>query len=105
MSEPEELILEGAHFATRVARDAVGAVWPPRTSPRSAADEVRARLELFVTALFQHGHRDRAHRAAGAAHLAVTAGDGRSPDVRRTIHSRAAPTAVASIFPSPTARR
>ena len=29
MSEPEELILEGAHFATRVARDALGPAWLP----------------------------------------------------------------------------
>jgi nitric oxide reductase NorD protein len=51
MAEPEELILEGAHFATRVARD----VWRRYGTP--AADRavplaaVRARLEMFLIAL------------------------------------------------------
>src|SRR5262245_34463815 len=51
MSEPEELILEGAHFATRVARD----VWRRHVpaSPEVQLADVRGRLELFVTALFQ----------------------------------------------------
>jgi nitric oxide reductase NorD protein len=53
MSEPEELILEGAHFATRLARD----VW--RRYGTSASDRsiplvsVRVRLEMFLTALFE----------------------------------------------------
>jgi nitric oxide reductase NorD protein len=53
MAEPEELILEGAHFATRVARD----VW--RRYGTSAAEttvplaSVRVRLELFLSALFR----------------------------------------------------
>ena len=53
MSEPEELILEGAHFATRVARDA----WCRYGAHPAARDvrlsHVRTRLELFLTALFR----------------------------------------------------
>lgn len=53
MSEPEELILEGAHFATRLARD----VWRrhgPAVADRSIPlARVRVRLEAFVTALFR----------------------------------------------------
>ena len=52
MSEPEDLILEGAHFATRVARD----VWRRHAAASTAAGvplaAVRGRLELFVAALF-----------------------------------------------------
>jgi nitric oxide reductase NorD protein len=51
MAEPEELILEGAHFATRVARDAwrrYGAAAEDRATSLTA---VRTRLELFLTAL------------------------------------------------------
>ena len=52
MSEPEDLILEGAHFATRHAR----ALW--RRHARAPASSgvplahIRTRLELFVSALF-----------------------------------------------------
>lgn len=53
MAEPEELIIEGAYAATRVAR----AVWrrcaPPARASGLPLSDVRARLELFVTALFQ----------------------------------------------------
>ena len=52
MAEPEELILEGAHFATRVARDLWRRYVPPPSSGLPLA-AVRERLELFVTALFQ----------------------------------------------------
>jgi len=51
MAEPEELILEGAHVATRIARD----VWR-RYAPAAegvALAQVRVRLEAFLTALFQ----------------------------------------------------
>ena len=52
MSEPEELILEGAHFATRLARDA-WARYAAGQSPTSVQlASVRRRLELFLTALF-----------------------------------------------------
>jgi nitric oxide reductase NorD protein len=50
MAEPEELILEGAHFATRVARDA----WrrhAARTTSRVSLSTIRTRLELFVAGL------------------------------------------------------
>ena len=52
MSEPEELILEGAHFATRHAR----ALWRRHVrAPASSGvplPSIRTRLELFVSALF-----------------------------------------------------
>ena len=51
MAEPEELILEGAHFATRVAREAwrrYGATPEDRATSLCA---VRTRLEIFLTAL------------------------------------------------------
>jgi nitric oxide reductase NorD protein len=53
MSEPEELILEGAHFATRVARDAWRRYGGHATSRDVRLSSVRQRLELFLTALFQ----------------------------------------------------
>jgi nitric oxide reductase NorD protein len=53
MSEPEDLILEGAHFATRVARG-VWTRYGPAAAPHAVElTSVRTRLELFVTALFQ----------------------------------------------------
>lgn len=53
MAEPEELILEGAHFATRVARDVwrrYGTPVPDTTVPLAG---VRVRLEMFLSALFR----------------------------------------------------
>src|SRR5215208_373228 len=53
MSEPEDLILDGAYVASRLARDAwrrYGPV-PPRNAVRLA--DVRVRLELFLNALFE----------------------------------------------------
>jgi nitric oxide reductase NorD protein len=53
MAEPEELILEGAHFATRVARDVwrrYGTSVPETTIPLAS---VRVRLEMFLSALFR----------------------------------------------------
>src|SRR6188768_2263013 len=53
MAEPEELILEGAHFATRVARDVwrrYGTPVPDTTIPLAS---VRVRLEMFLSALFR----------------------------------------------------
>lgn len=52
MSEPEELILEGAHLATRIARDAWRRYGPAPSSPSVTLATVRGRLELFVAALF-----------------------------------------------------
>src|SRR6188768_1786108 len=53
MAEPEELILEGAHFATRVARDVwrrYGTSVPDTAIPLAS---VRVRLEMFLSALFR----------------------------------------------------
>ena len=51
MAEPEELILEGAHFATRVAREAWRRYGTPAEDRATALTTVRTRLEMFVTAL------------------------------------------------------
>jgi nitric oxide reductase NorD protein len=53
MSEPEELILEGAHFATRIARDAWRRYGAHTASRDVRLSSVRTRLELFLAALFQ----------------------------------------------------
>src|SRR5215203_278425 len=53
MSEPEELILEGAHFATRIARDAWRRYGAHTASRDVGLPSVRTRLELFLAALFQ----------------------------------------------------
>ena len=52
MAEPEELIIEGAHLATRVARDAWRRYGPPAPASSVSLTSVRVRLELFLTALF-----------------------------------------------------
>ncbi len=52
MSEPEDLILEGAYRATRVARDAWRRYGPVRRHAEVTLDEERPRLELFLAALF-----------------------------------------------------
>ena len=51
MAEPEELILEGAHFATRVARDAWRRHAARTADPTVRLTDVRIRLEAFLTAL------------------------------------------------------
>jgi nitric oxide reductase NorD protein len=53
MAEPEELIIEGAHVATRVARDLWRRYGPPAPDSAVSLASVRGRLELFVTALLQ----------------------------------------------------
>ncbi len=53
MAEPEELILEGAHFATRLARDAWQRYGTSASDRHIPLTSVRARLEMFLTALFQ----------------------------------------------------
>jgi nitric oxide reductase NorD protein len=53
MSEPEELILEGAHFATRIARDTWRRYGTHTPSRDVRLSSVRARLELFLAALFR----------------------------------------------------
>jgi nitric oxide reductase NorD protein len=52
MSEPEELLIEGAHFATRVARDAWRRFGPGARGSEISLSEERPRLELFLAALF-----------------------------------------------------
>lgn len=52
MAEPEELLIEGAHVATRFARDAWRRYGPHTAASVLPLSAVRARLELFVTALF-----------------------------------------------------
>ena len=51
MAEPEELILEGAHFATRVAREAWRRYGASPDDPTTTLLVVRTRLEIFLTAL------------------------------------------------------
>jgi nitric oxide reductase NorD protein len=51
MAEPEELIIEGAHVATRIAREAWRRYGPERPSRGLPLTTVRTRLELFATAL------------------------------------------------------
>jgi nitric oxide reductase NorD protein len=53
LAEPEELIIEGAHLATRVARDVWRRHSPPSSTETIRLADVRSRLELFVTALFR----------------------------------------------------
>lgn len=52
MSEPEELILEGAHFATNLAREVWEKYGRPQPSRGVTLASIRPRLELFVAALF-----------------------------------------------------
>jgi nitric oxide reductase NorD protein len=53
VAEPEDLILEGAHFATRLARDVWRRYGPPAQDRSIPLARVRVRLETFVTALFR----------------------------------------------------
>jgi nitric oxide reductase NorD protein len=55
MSEPEELILEGAHFATNLAREIWGKYAATQQSRGVTLATLRPRLELFVSALFGVG--------------------------------------------------
>ena len=52
MAEPEDLILEGAHAASRVARDIWRRYAPPAPAAELPLRQVRSRLELFLNALF-----------------------------------------------------
>ena len=51
MAEPEDLILEAAHFATRVTRSAWRRYGTPAADGETSLAAVRVRLELFLTAL------------------------------------------------------
>src|SRR5215218_10409157 len=53
MAEPEDLILDGAHIASRVARAAWRRYAPAAPDHLLQLAEVRVRLELFLTALFE----------------------------------------------------
>lgn len=50
MSEPEEVIIGAAHFATAKVRELWASHRPPDARPR--LDDVRRRIELFVTTIF-----------------------------------------------------
>jgi nitric oxide reductase NorD protein len=52
MSEPEDLLLDGAHVATRIARDTWRRYGPAASQQHASLSSVRGRLELFATALF-----------------------------------------------------
>ena len=54
MAEPEELILEGAHFATRLARDAWRRYGARPPDAAVSLGDVRIRLEVFLNALLGH---------------------------------------------------
>ena len=53
MSEPEDLILDGAYVASRFARDLWRKYAPPPTDSALRLADVRVRLELFLHALFE----------------------------------------------------
>src|SRR5512141_432859 len=52
MAEPEDLLLEGAHLATRVARDAWRRYRHAMHQTEVTLADERLRLELFLAALF-----------------------------------------------------
>jgi nitric oxide reductase NorD protein len=52
MSEPEELILEGAHFATNLAREVWGRYARTPQVRGTALASIRPRIELFLSTLF-----------------------------------------------------
>jgi nitric oxide reductase NorD protein len=66
MAEPEDLILDGAHIASRVARAAWRRYAPASPDHLLRLADVRVRIELFLTALFERP-------------LAVVAADGAAP--------------------------
>ena len=71
MAEPEELILEGAHFATRVARDVVAALRDARPGHIDSPLARRPRPPRDVPdGPLRDAHPDRAHGAAGTGELA-----------------------------------
>ena len=53
MAEPEDLILDGAHLASRVARAAWRRYAPAPPDRLLRLADVRVRIELFLTALFE----------------------------------------------------
>jgi nitric oxide reductase NorD protein len=53
MAEPEDLIIDGAHMASRFARDAWRRYAPPPPERVLRIADVRGRIELFLHALFE----------------------------------------------------
>lgn len=53
MAEPEDLILDGAYVATRFARDLWRRYAPPAQDDALRLGDMRARLEMFLHALFE----------------------------------------------------
>src|SRR5215208_6144966 len=53
MAEPEDLILDGAYMASRLARDAWRRYAPAARERVVRLIDVRGRLELFLNALFE----------------------------------------------------
>jgi nitric oxide reductase NorD protein len=53
MAEPEDLILDGAHLASRIAREAWRRHAPASPDRWLRLADVRGRLELFLTAMFE----------------------------------------------------
>ena len=53
MAEPEDLILDGAYIATRLARDTWRRYSPPRPARVLCLADVRLRLELILNGLFE----------------------------------------------------
>jgi nitric oxide reductase NorD protein len=53
MGEPEDLILDGAYLASRLARDVWRRYAPPATENLLRLSDVRVRIELFLNALFE----------------------------------------------------
>ncbi len=51
MAEPEEVLIEGAHLATRLTRD-LWQRWRPSGNNRPGLDGLRRRLQLVISALF-----------------------------------------------------
>jgi nitric oxide reductase NorD protein len=77
VSEPEDLILDGAYVASRFARDLWRRYAPPASDDRLRLAAVRPRLELFLHALFEREIPvSAAEPAAPVSWLARLAGRG-----------------------------
>jgi nitric oxide reductase NorD protein len=85
VAEPEDLILEGAHFATRVARHA-WRKYGPATDPHVVTlASVRQRLELFLGALFGGDFRIVAAEPPAPSSWLATLAHRRPRHLRNTI--------------------
>ncbi len=82
MSEPEDLILDGAYVASRFARDLWRKYAPPTADNALRLADVRLRLELFLHALFERQIAiATAEPPAPVSWLARIAGRGPEADV------------------------